>query len=107
MAAAGALTSLGVGGELHVGAAALDADLAENGHRRVAQALVLLVGERLLRRDGDGVAGVHAHGVHVLDAADDDAVVRQVPHHLELVLLPAQQRLLHEHLWPHIHPQPP
>ena len=48
--------------------------------------------------DGDGVAGVDAHGVHILDGADDDHVVRQVAHHLQLILLPAQQRLLDQHL---------
>ena len=45
-------------------------------HRGVAHALVLLVGERHRRRDGDRVAGVHAHRIEVLDRADDDDVVR-------------------------------
>ncbi len=49
-------------------------------------------------RDGDGVAGVHAHGVHVLDGADDDHVVGQVAHDLQLKLLPAQQAALDQHL---------
>jgi hypothetical protein len=44
---------------------------------------------------------VHAHGVHVLDGADDDAVVAQVAHHLQLVLLPADERHLHQHLVGH------
>ena len=35
------------------------------------------VGERLLRRDGDRVAGVDAHRVDVLDRADDHDVVRR------------------------------
>jgi hypothetical protein len=43
--------------------------------RGVAHDLVLAVGERLRRRHGDRVAGVHAHGVEVLDRADDDHVV--------------------------------
>ena len=37
-----------------------------------------LVGQRLGRRDRDRVPSVHAHGVEVLDGADDDDVVRQV-----------------------------
>ena len=41
-----------------------------------------------------------AHGVQVLDGADDDHVVGQVAHHLQLVLLPAQQTLLYQHLHP-------
>ena len=56
------------------------------------------VGERLLRRDRDGVAGVHAHRVDVLDRADDHDVVVAVAHHLELELAPADHRLLDQHL---------
>ena len=74
--------------ELHVRAAGLDADAADARERGVAHALVLDVGERLRGRDGDRVAGVHAHRVEVLDRADDDHVVGVVAHHLELVLLP-------------------
>ena len=66
--------------------------------RRVAQALVLLVGQRHRRRDGDRVAGVHAHRVDVLDRADDDEVVGAVADDLELELLPAEQALLDQAL---------
>ncbi len=55
-------------------------------------------GERHLRRDGDGVAGVHAHRVEVLDRADDDDVVGAVADDLELELVPAADGLLDEHL---------
>ena len=41
---------------------------------------------------------MHAHGVEVLDRADDHDVVPRVAHELELELVPADQRLLHEHL---------
>ena len=58
---------LGVDRELHVRAAGVDADLAQYRQRGVAQDLVFLVGQRLRRRHGDGVAGVHAHGVQVFD----------------------------------------
>ena len=92
------LARLGLVGELHVRAAGRDADRARTGEGRLAQALVLGVGQRLLRRDGPRVAGVHAHRVEVLDRADDDAVARVVAHHLELELLPALERLLDEHL---------
>ena len=83
-----------VDGELHVGAAGIHADLAQHGQRGVAQDLVFLVAQRLCRRHGDGVAGVHTHRVQVFDRADDDAVVRLVAHHLHLKLFPAQQRFL-------------
>ena len=41
---------------------------------------------------------MHAHRVDVLDGADDDAVVRLVADDLHLVLLPAQDALLDQHL---------
>ena len=50
--------------------------------------------ERLRGRDRDRVAGVHAHGIEVLDRADDDDVVLEVAHHLELVFLPAEDGFL-------------
>ena len=84
--------------ELDVAAAGVDADLADDGDADVAQPLVLAVGQRQRGSDGDGVAGVHAHRVEVLDGADDDDVVGVVAHDLELVLLPAEDRLLEEHL---------
>ena len=88
----------GVDRELDVAAAGVDADLADHRDADVAQPLVLAVGEGERRGDGDRVAGVHAHRVEVLDGADDDDVVGVVAHHLELVLLPAHDRLLEEHL---------
>ncbi len=84
--------------ELHVGAAGLHADGADHRDRLVAQRLVLLVGQRLLRGDAHAVAGVHAHRVEVLDRAHDHHVVGVVAHHLELELAPAQHRLLEQHL---------
>ena len=84
--------------ELDVGAAGLDADRADHRDRLVAQLLVLAVGQRLLRRDGDRVAGVHAHRVDVLDRADDHDVVGAVAHDLELELAPAEHRLVEQHL---------
>ena len=91
-------TGVGVHGKLHVGAAGLDADLLQNGERCHTHALILKVGERLRRRHGDGVAGVHAHGVEVLDGAHDDAVAGVVTHDLHLVLFPALDGLLDQHL---------
>ena len=87
----------GVDGELHVGAAGLHADLAQHRDRGVAHQLVFLVGQGQRRRHGDGIAGVHAHRVDVLDRADDDAVVRPVADHLHLIFLPAEHALLDQH----------
>ncbi len=83
-----------IDGELHVRAAGFDADGRHHLPGQVAQYLVLGVGQRLRRRHGDAVAGVHAHRVEVLDAAHHHEVVGAVAHHLELVLLPAHDRLL-------------
>src|SRR5262249_33038071 len=85
-------------GELDVAAAGLDADLAGDGQGGVAHALVFLVGERLGGGDGDAVAGMHPHRVEVLDGADDDDVVGPGAHAPQLELLPADDRLLDEHL---------
>ncbi len=89
---------LRVHGELDVRAARVDADLPDDGLGLVAHGLVLAVRERHLRRDRDRVARVDAHRVEVLDRADDDDVVRGVPHDLELELLPALDRLLDQDL---------
>ena len=83
----------GIDGELHVRAAGIDADLAQAAERAVAHHLVFAVGEGLRGRDGDGVAGVHAHRIEVLDRADDDAVVGEVAHHLQLEFFPAEHAL--------------
>ena len=87
-----------IDGELHIRSAGLHPDLAQHRDRGVAHDLVFLVGERQRRRDGDRIAGVHAHRIDVLDRADDDAIVFFVAHHLHLVFFPAQHRLFDEHL---------
>ncbi len=92
------LLGLRVDRELDVGAAGLHADRADDGHRLVAQLLVEVVGERLLRGDGDAVARMHAHRVEVLDRADDHAVVVAVAHDLELELAPPEHGLVEQHL---------
>ena len=87
-----------VDGELDVRAAGLHPDAADDAPPEVAHPLVFLVGEGERRRHGDRVAGVHAHRVDVLDRADDDEVVGDVAHHLELEFLPADHRLLDQDL---------
>ena len=88
---------VGVHGKLHVGAAAGNAHALEVD-RVVAQALELEVVERLAGRHGDGIAGVHAHGVEVLEGAHHDAVAGGVAHDLHLDLFPALEALLDENL---------
>ncbi|MPM28721.1 hypothetical protein SDC9_75249 [bioreactor metagenome] len=84
--------------ELDVAAAGVDPDRANDRDADVAHLLVLTVGQRHRRGDGDRVAGVHPDRVEVLDRADHHHVVGVVTHHLELVLLPAHDRLLDQHL---------
>ena len=79
-----------VNGELDVGAAGFDPDLAQHRQRGVAHDLIFLVRQRLRRGDGDGIAGMHAHRVQIFNRADDDAVVGAIPHHFHLEFLPAQ-----------------
>src|SRR5262249_34906582 len=80
--------------ELDVAAAGLHAHGPHDGEGAVAHRLVFLVRQGEDRGDGDRVAGVHAHRVDVLDAADDDAVVLLVADDLKLVFLPTQDRLV-------------
>ena len=88
----------GVDGELYVGAPRIHADLAHDGQGGIAHRLVFPIGEGLSRGHGDGVAGMYPHGIHVFDGADDHHVVGVVAHHFQLVLFPAQHRLLQHHL---------
>src|SRR5688572_4945155 len=84
--------------ELDVAAAGFDADLADDGDRRVAHLLILDVAQRLHRCDRDRVTGVYAHRIDVLDRADDDDVVGTIADHFELELLPADHAAVDEHL---------
>ena len=86
-----------IDGELHIGAAGLHADLAQHRQRGVAHDLIFLVGQGQRRGDSDGIAGVHAHRINVLDRADDDAIVRLVADNLHLKFLPAEHAFLDQH----------
>ena len=87
----------GIDGELHVRSAGIDADLAQAGERGVAHHLIFAIGQRLRRRDRDRIAGVHAHGIEIFDGADDDGVVGQIAHHLQLEFLPAEHAFFDQH----------
>src|SRR5262249_34602110 len=89
---------IGIDGKLNVRAAGLDSNFADDGDRCVAHVLVFPVCERLRWSNRDRVAGVHAHRIEVLDRADNDDVVLQVTHQLQLVFLPAEHRLFEQNL---------
>ena len=94
----GQATVVRIDGELDVRAAGIDADLAQHLQRGVTHDLVFLVRQRLCRRDRDGVAGMHAHRIQILDRADDDAVVRMIADHLHFEFLPAEHGLFQQDL---------
>src|SRR5438093_12794514 len=76
----------------------LNPEGADDPEGRRPKGLMVRVAERLGRRDHDRFAGVDAHRIEVLHAANRDAVVPTVPHHFVLEFLPAEDGLLHEHL---------
>ncbi|OQC71841.1 MAG: hypothetical protein BWX50_00176 [Euryarchaeota archaeon ADurb.Bin009] len=84
-------------GELDV-APALDVEGPDDLHRSVPEPLVLVVPQGEDGRNDDALAGMDAYRVDVLHAADDDAGIGCIPHHLELDLLPPGDALLHQHL---------
>ena len=69
-----------VHGELDVAAARVDAHAADDGDADVTQLLVFAIGQGEAGGHGDGVTGVHADRVDVLDRADDHDVVVAVAH---------------------------
>ena len=89
---------LRVNRELDVTTTGVHANLTNHVDRDVAQLLELTVGQGQCGCHGDGVTGVHAHGVEVFDGADDHDVVVGVTHHLQLVFLPAEDGLLQQDL---------
>ena len=97
----------GIDGELDVGSASVDSDFPDHSERRIAHDLVFFVGEGLSRCDGDGVPRVNAHGIEVFNGTDDHDVVFVIAHHLELELLPSQNRLFDQHLVDRGHVQTP
>ena len=90
-------TGLRLDGKLNVGTTRLDTNRADHRKACVSHALILPVGERQRRGNGDRVAGVYATRVKVFDGADDDGVIIGIAHDLHLIFFPAQNRLLNEH----------
>ena len=84
-------------GKLHI-AAAGDLQFVDDIQRRAPQHLILLIAQRLGRRDYDGVPGVHAHRIDIFHITDSDAVAHGIPHHFVFYLFPARDTALHQHL---------
>ena len=88
---------MGLQSELDV-APTLDSQPSDDLEAGRAQHLAFLVAQGLAGGHHDAVAGMDAHGVHVLHVADGDAIVGAVPHHLVLDLFPADQRAFQQDL---------
>ncbi len=89
---------MGIYGKLNIRASGFNTYFPHDLYGSIAHLLIFPVGQRLSRGTGDAVAGVNPHGVQVLYRADDNHVVGQVPHHLKLIFLPTQDRLLDKNL---------
>ena len=94
-----------VDGELDIRTAGFDADFAHDGRGGVAHALILFVGKGLRRSDGDGISGVDAHGIEILDGADDHEVVAKIAHDFKFVFFPAEDGLFDKGLVDRAHVQ--
>ena len=88
------LAVLGIHGELNIGAARFDADSAHDSKCRITHDLIFVIRKCLCRSDGDGIAGVHTHGVDIFDRANDHAIVSVIAHDLKFVLFPTSDRRL-------------
>ncbi len=88
---------VGVVGILDV-AFADDSDMADNLDGKLAQVMVVVVGECLGGGHDDRLAGVDSQWIEVLHIADRDAVVIPVADNLILDLFPSLERLLNQHL---------
>ena len=88
----------GVHRKLDVRTAGFDTDPAYDSPSCIAHPLILLVGQRHRRCDGNAVTGVHSHRVNVLDRAHNDEIVGRVAHDLKFELLPPDDRFLDEDL---------
>ena len=80
-----------VDSKLNVRSSGLDTDLTNDRKSGIAHHLVFLVSERLNGRDRDRIAGVHTHGIEILDGTDDHTVVHTIAHHFHLEFFPADQ----------------
>ncbi|MBT9149234.1 MAG: hypothetical protein DDT28_00655 [Dehalococcoidia bacterium] len=89
---------MGIYGKLNIRAPGFNAYFPHDLYGSIAHLLIFPVGQRLSRGTGDAVAGVNPHGIQILYRADDNHVVGQVPHHLKLIFLPTQDRLLDKNL---------
>ncbi len=87
----------GIMGELHVGAAD-DLHAVHDLVGLLLQTLLDLFGDGQHGGRAEGIAGMDAHGIDILDEADGDHIAVCVTDDLQLQLLPAEDGLLHQNL---------
>src|SRR5699024_4778304 len=76
--------------ELHITAAAIHADFADDVDAQIAHRLVFPGGQSQRRCHGHGVTGVYAECVDVFDGSDNNHVVITIAHELEPVCFTSQ-----------------
>ena len=92
------LSGVRVNRKLDVRPSGIDPDLPNNADRRIPHDLILFVRQGHGGSNRNAVARVHPHRIEILDRTDDDDIVLEVPHHLELELFPADDRALDQDL---------
>ena len=88
----------GIDRPLHVRAPSLYADFAQYGDRMVAHDLIFFIRQCQRWRDGDRIARMHAHRIHIFNRTDDNGVIRGVAHHFHFIFFPTQKRFIHQNL---------
>ncbi len=84
-------------GKLHIGTA----DNLNRIHDPVCLFLQLLLHVFRNGQHGggtEGITGMYAYRINILDEADRDHIAFGITHHLQLQLFPSQNGLLHQHL---------
>ena len=93
-------------GELDIRTAGFNANFSDNVDGGIPHGLVFPVREGLGRRHRDAVASVDTHGIEVLNGADDDHVVLEIPHDFQFIFLPSDEGLLHDDFGNHARLKP-
>ena len=88
-------------GKLNVGAPCFHTNFPDDRNGGIPHDLVFLVRQRLSRGHGNAVTRVHTHGVKIFNGTDDDHIVLKIPHDLQFIFLPPDERLLDNNLIDH------
>ena len=83
---------------LYVRSTSLNTDFAQYSDASVTHDLVFFVGQCQSWSHCDTVACVHAHGVNILDGANDDGVVCTVANHFHFEFFPAKKTFINQNL---------